>query len=82
MSTPTLHWFTLLSYASQLISDFLSDICAKSHGAVNVIIFWLCHVGSGIRSQDTLYRAFFNAAIKLPGGNSAGIVSAFYVRII
>jgi len=38
--------------------------------------------GSGIMSQNSVFRGFFNAAIKLPcgiGGNSAGIVSAFYV---
>ncbi|KAG0628765.1 hypothetical protein M758_1G051700 [Ceratodon purpureus] len=39
------------------------------------------HSGSGIVSQNSVFRGFFNAAIKLPcgvGGDSAGIVSAFY----
>lgn len=40
--------------------------------------------GSGIMSQNSVFRGFFNAAIKLPcgvNGNSAGIVSAFYVSV-
>lgn len=39
------------------------------------------HSGSGIKSQNSVFRGFFSAGIKLPcgfGGNSAGIVSAFY----
>ncbi|XP_024393161.2 probable xyloglucan endotransglucosylase/hydrolase protein 33 [Physcomitrium patens] len=39
------------------------------------------HSGSGIKSQNSVFRGFFNAAIKLPcgfSGSSAGIVSAFY----
>jgi hypothetical protein len=41
--------------------------------------------GSGIASQNSVFRGFFNAAIKLPcgvGGDSAGIVSAFYVSAV
>lgn len=41
--------------------------------------------GSGIKSQNSVFRGFFSAGIKLPcgfGGNSAGIVSAFYVSIL
>lgn len=35
-------------------------------------------------SQNSVFRGFFNAAIKLPrgiDGSSAGIVSAFYVSV-
>ncbi|KAF8388435.1 hypothetical protein HHK36_027105 [Tetracentron sinense] len=39
------------------------------------------YIGSGFGSKLSYGSGFFQLGIKLPGNNSAGVVTAFYVRI-
>lgn len=39
------------------------------------------YAGSGLASVNKYHYGFFSAAIKLPPGDSSGVVVAFYVSI-
>lgn len=45
-------------------------------------LFWVQCAGSGLASVNKYHYGFFSAAIKLPPGDSSGVVVAFYVSTI
>ncbi|KAJ0818223.1 putative xyloglucan:xyloglucosyl transferase, Xyloglucan-specific endo-beta-1,4-glucanase [Helianthus annuus] len=65
---------------SQKMSTFFgaSNIHMKSNGSYTDIILDKTS-GSGLVSKDRYYHGFFSVAIKLPMGDTSGVVLAFYM---